>query len=67
MTSLCNDTLGYASDRECGKLETRGARYGAKMVPFVNGRLPLKCIYDELAAALLEMDRELFNPLGGTQ
>ena len=61
VTSLCNDTLGYASDRECGKLDTRGARYGAKMVPFVNGRLPLKCICDELAAALLEMDAELFK------
>jgi hypothetical protein len=60
VTSLCNDTLGYASDRECGKLDTRGARYGAKMVPLVNGRLPLKCVYDELAQALLELDKELF-------
>ena len=61
VTSLCNDTLGYASDRECGKLDTAGARYGAKLFPFINGQLPLKCIYDELAAALLEMDAELFS------
>ena len=60
VTSLCNDTLGYASDRECGKLDTKGARYGAKMVPLINGRLPLKCVYDELAQALLELDGELF-------
>jgi hypothetical protein len=61
VTSLCDGTLGYASDREAAKLETRGARYGAKMVPLINGRLPLKCIHDELAQALLEMDRELFS------
>ena len=61
VTSLCDDTLGYASDRECGKLDTKGARYGAKMVPFVNGRLPLKCVHDELAAALLKLDGELFG------
>ena len=60
VTSLCNGTLGYASDRECGKLDTNGARYGAKIVPLVNGRLPLKCIYDELAQALLELDGKLF-------
>ena len=61
VTSLCNDTLGYASDRECGKLETKGARYGAKVFPMINGQLPLKCICDELARALLELDGELYS------
>lgn len=60
VTSLCDGSLGYASDRECGKLDTKGANYGAKIFPFINGGMPLKCIHDELAKALLESDAALY-------
>ena len=59
VTSLCNYTLGYASDRLAREMATGGANYGNRTVPCINGRLPLKRVHEELAAALLDIDAEL--------
>ena len=59
VTSLCNYTLGYASDRVARDMTTGGANYSARRVPCISGRLPLKCVHEELAQALLDIDAEL--------
>ncbi|HQL88165.1 MAG: hypothetical protein GX574_06140 [Lentisphaerae bacterium] len=52
---LCNDSLGYATDRHCAN---RGG-YAADTVPLIVGRLPFEDIHGELCAALLEIDKAL--------
>ena len=52
---LCNDSLGYATDRHCA---SRGG-YAADTVPLIVGRLPFEDIHGELCAALLEIDKAL--------
>ena len=59
VTSLCNYTLGYASDRVARSMTTGGANYSARRVPCISGRLPLKYAHEELAQALLDIDAEL--------
>ena len=56
MLGLTNDLLGYAPDRTAA---ARGG-YAADQVPLMQGTLPLANIHDELTAAALELDRELF-------
>lgn len=51
-----NDEVGYAPDRTAA---ARGG-YAADQVPLMLGTLPLANIHDELVAALLELDAELF-------
>ena len=53
---VANDSVGYAPDRTAA---ARGG-YAADQVPLMQGTLPLANIHDELVAALLELDRELF-------
>ena len=56
MLGLTNDALGYAPDRTAA---ARGG-YAADQVPLMQGTLPLANIHDELTAAALDLDRELF-------
>lgn len=53
---VTNDSVSYAPDRETA---ARGG-YATDQVPLMQGTLPLANIHDELVAALLELDRELF-------
>ncbi len=53
--SLVNGAAGYAPDRERQNAES----YESSMVPFMLGYLPYTRIHEELAAALLELDRRL--------
>lgn len=55
VASLTNDSVGYAPDRTAA---ARGG-YAADMVPLILGSLPYARIHDELAAALLRVDRAL--------
>ena len=56
MLGLTNDLLGYAPDCTAA---ARGG-YAADQVPLMQGTLPLANIHDELTAAALDLDRELF-------
>ena len=40
-------------------MTTGGANYSARRVPCLSGRPPLKCVHEELAQALLDIDAEL--------
>lgn len=55
VSSLTNDSVGYAPDRA---VAARGG-YAADMVPLIVGTLPYASIHDELAAALLRLDQAL--------
>jgi hypothetical protein len=52
---LCNDALGYATDR---RTAAKGG-YAADIVPLILGRPPYAAVHDELRDALLAMDKEL--------
>jgi hypothetical protein len=52
---LTNGSMGYAPDRA---VAARGG-YAADTGPIINGRMPFLRIHDELAAALLAVDRQL--------
>ena len=54
---LTNDTAGYAPDRTAA---ARGG-YASDIVPLIVGRLPYANIHDELVAALLDLDRRLYE------
>ena len=53
---LVNDSVGYAPDNIAAD---RGG-YAADLVPIINGQIPYANVHEELVAALLQLDRELF-------
>ena len=55
VASLCNDALGYATDRT---VTARGG-YAAEMAPLMQGSLPYQDIHGELVSALLALDHAL--------
>lgn len=57
LVGVANDALGYAPDRTAA---ARGG-YAADQVPLMQGTLPLAKIHDELVAAMLELDADLFS------
>lgn len=53
---LVNDSVGYAPDRAAA---ARGG-YAADVVPLICGMLPFAQVHDELAAALLDLEGQLY-------
>ncbi len=52
---------GYAPDREAAQIQ---GDYAATTVPLWKHNMPYANIHDELAAALKQLDREIYNPTG---